>query len=197
MIIYHEILLSNSFFNQAYQTYLFILPSIMFIVDIFYADCTNYKYILYITKRKLLFILFNTKCVFNGKSIPSHRIKKFGDPCYNETHFLRLPRSRILKSFCFAAYKCHGGWKENGTMHQIISSDLPSAAGWKKLYCLAYVKWPPDRLQVSVYADNCNPNNNRTAATGSDEGLVLSFNISLSPSGKSGLCITLLYNATS
>jgi len=95
--------------------------------------------------------------------------------------------------FRFAAYKCHGGWKDNGTTHQIISSDLPSAAGWKKLYCLAYVKWPPDRLQVFVYADNCNPNNNRTAATGPDEGLVLSFNISLSPSGKSaGLCVILL-----
>lgn len=85
----------------------------------------------------------------------------------------------------FAAYKCHGGWKDNGTVHQIISSDLPSASGWRKLYCLTYVKWPPDRVQVFVYADNCNPNNNRTtAATTSDEGLILSFNISLSPSGK-------------
>lgn len=85
----------------------------------------------------------------------------------------------------FAAYKCHGGWKENGTMHQIISSDSPSAAGWRKLYCLAYVKWPPDRVQVFVYADNCNPNNNRTTTTAAGEGLVLSFNISLSPSSKS------------
>ncbi|XP_050058576.1 uncharacterized protein LOC114127463 [Aphis gossypii] len=90
------------------------------------------------------------------------------------------PRSTHIRS----AYKCHGSWKDNGTMYQIISSNLLSAAGWKKLYCLAYVKWPPDRLQVFVYADNCNPNNNRTAATGSDEGLVLSFNISLSPSGE-------------
>jgi len=98
--------------------------------------------------------------------------------------------------FSFVAYKCHGSWKENGTMHQIISSDLPSAAGWKKLYCLAYVKWPPDRMQVFVYADNCNPNNNRTTATGPDEGLVLSFNISLSPSGKSGLCIILYHLIT-
>lgn len=85
----------------------------------------------------------------------------------------------------FAAYKCHGGWKENGTVHQIISSDLPTAGGWRKLYCLTYVKWPPDRVQVFVYADNCNPNNNRTTASAPDEGLVLSFNISLSPSGKS------------
>lgn len=84
----------------------------------------------------------------------------------------------------FAAYKCHRGWKDNnGTVHQIISSDSPSAAGWRKLYCLAYVKWPPDRVQVFVYADNCNPGNNRTAVTAAGEGLVLSFNISLSPSG--------------
>lgn len=83
-----------------------------------------------------------------------------------------------------AAYRCHGGWKENGTVHQIISSELPSAVGWRKLYCLSYVKWPPDRVQVSVYADNCNPGNNRTAATAAGEGLVLSFNISLSPTGK-------------
>jgi hypothetical protein len=69
-------------------------------------------------------------------------------------------------------------------VHQIISSDSPSAAGWRKLYCLTYVKWPPDRVQVSVYADNCNPDNNRTGVTAADEGLVLSFNISLSPSGK-------------
>jgi len=124
--------------------------------------------------------------------IPSPQIKQFWDPCNiiveRDTSFMSstIAFPKRIFWFCFAAYKCHGGWKENGTMHQIISSNLPSAAGWKKLYCLAYVKWPPDRLQVFVYADNCNPNNNRTTATGSDEGLVLSFNISLSPSGKSG-----------
>ncbi|VVC41325.1 Hypothetical protein CINCED_3A012935 [Cinara cedri] len=95
------------------------------------------------------------------------------------------PRLSQIKS----AYKCHGGWKNNGTVHQIISSELLSVTGWRKLYCLTYVKWPPDRVQVFVYADNCNPNNNRTvtstfATSPENGGLVLSFNISLSPSGE-------------
>lgn len=89
----------------------------------------------------------------------------------------------FLSYYLPAAYKCHGGWKANGTTHQIIGSDLPSPAGWRKLYCVTYVRWPPDHVHVSVYADNCNTANNRTGTT--NDGLVLSFNISLSPSGKS------------
>lgn len=123
------------------------------------------------------FIEFNS---LKGVGIFSPRVPILPTfPPYNSgtrTSFL----NNLLVIFC-TAYKCHGSWKDNGTMHQIISSDLPSAVGWKKMYCLAYVKWPPDRLQVFVYADNCNTNNNRT---GTVEGLVLSFNISLSPSGK-------------
>ncbi|XP_050546944.1 uncharacterized protein LOC126908689 [Daktulosphaira vitifoliae] len=87
-------------------------------------------------------------------------------------------RTSLVKS----TYKCHGSWKDNNTVYQIISSDFPTAAGWRKFYCVSYVKQPPDKVQVNIYSDNCK-------STGNDNltekpGLVLSFNISLSATGE-------------
>ncbi|RZC35766.1 hypothetical protein BDFB_005012 [Asbolus verrucosus] len=59
-----------------------------------------------------------------------------------------------MTRFVFAAYSCHGGWKENGTNY-LITTPLSRASHGSRRNCFMYRESGPDLVLFSTSADNC------------------------------------------